>query len=788
MSALGKVVRAGVGRRRLQTLVMLLTTMMSVTASVLAAGLLVASQAPFDHAFAQQRGAHLTVGFDPARATAAQVAATARVSGVTAVRGPDPVLSLRPRIGRNHSQWPVDMLFPPMVFVGRADPGGPVDDLTLLDGRWATGPGEVVFKADQEPFNVGDQLDFPGLPGDPRLTVVGVVAAIGTGTDAWVSPQQIPVLTPPGSTPALRMGYRFRDAGTDAQVLADGAAVRAAVPAGSVTSAASYLPAKLLADRSSGEYVPFVTAFGVLGLCMSVLIIGIVVSGSVGAATRRIGILKALGFTPAQVVRGYLGQALIPAAVGTVLGVLLGNAAAVPVLNRESGALGAGSVGIAPWIDVAVPAVALLAVAATALAGALRAGRLRTVDALTVGRTPSAGRGRTVRALLGRLPLPRALSLGLAQPFARPTRSATMAAAVVLGTVGATFGVGLAISLNDVQHGMARRSPGAVVLDSFGAPPGSAVRTPQPGDVTAVTAKLGALPGTRRVFSIGQTQVGVAGLAGPTMVSAYTGDSSWGGYDMVAGRWFSGPGQAVVPSGFLTATGTRIGDTVTLTSAGRSAPVRIVGEAFDLEDAGMAILTDSASLAPLGTVIDPMTVSYQVDLTPGTAAQSYADAADTAVKAYGVTAEPGRSRLNPTLISMDALVGMLTLMLLTVAGLGVLHTVVLDTRERVHDFGVFKALGMAPRQTVAMVLTSVAGIGLLAGAVGVPLGVALHDAVLPSMGDAAGTRLPDAYMTVYHLPVLLPLLLGGLVIATVGALLPAGWAARTGTAKALRTE
>ncbi|MEV5906801.1 ABC transporter permease, partial [Streptomyces sp. NPDC052127] len=67
MSALGRVVRAGVGRRRVQTAVMIMTTLMAVTASFLAAGLLVASQAPFDHAFAQQRGAHLTARFDGLR-------------------------------------------------------------------------------------------------------------------------------------------------------------------------------------------------------------------------------------------------------------------------------------------------------------------------------------------------------------------------------------------------------------------------------------------------------------------------------------------------------------------------------------------------------------------------------------------------------------------------------------------------------------------------------------------------------------------------------------------------
>jgi putative ABC transport system permease protein len=41
---------------------------------------------------------------------------------------------------------------------------------------------------------------------------------------------------------------------------------------------------------------------------------------------------------------------------------------------------------------------------------------------------------------------------------------------------------------------------------------------------------------------------------------------------------------------------------------------------------------------------------------------------------------------------------------------------------------------------------------------------------------------------VYTPGLLLPLLAGGIVIALLGALLPAGWAARTRTATALRTE
>ena len=78
MSALGRVVRSGVGRRRVQTVVIGLVVMIAVTAAVLGGSLMVASRAPFDRAFAQQHGAHLTAQFDAAKTTAAQLAASAQ--------------------------------------------------------------------------------------------------------------------------------------------------------------------------------------------------------------------------------------------------------------------------------------------------------------------------------------------------------------------------------------------------------------------------------------------------------------------------------------------------------------------------------------------------------------------------------------------------------------------------------------------------------------------------------------------------------------------------------------
>ncbi|MFD8509373.1 FtsX-like permease family protein [Streptomyces sp. NPDC059687] len=794
MSALGRVVRAGVGRRRVRTAVIILTTLMAVTASVLAAGLLVAAQAPFDRAFAKQRGAHLTAQFDGTKATASKLAATAHASGVTAAVGPFRTLSVRPRTASRSDMLPAGVDLPPLTVVGRADAAGRVDGLTFVAGTWATRPGQIVVAYDRVPVQPGQRLTFPAAPGSPTLTVVGVARSVTGSADAWVTPAQAEALTAPGGPLTYEMLYRFRHADTDAQMAANRAAVTTAVPRGTMTGSHSYLAVKQQETANAMAFVPFLAAFGVLGLLLSVLVIGIVVSGAVGAATRRIGILKSLGFTPAQVVRAYVGQALIPAAVGCALGLALGNLLAIPVLREVGTAFGGPAASIPVWIDAVVSTAALVLVAGSALVPASRAGRLRPVEAISVGRIPDAGRGRLVRRLTGRLPLPRAVSLGLANPFVRPTRSATTAAAVAFGAATVTFGVGLALTLGAVQSGRMLDSAGSVVVETGGgqAPPGAQVvhaggepDAPK-ADLAEIATALRAQQGTRRFYGTAQAEVSASGITGATTVVAYQGDASWAAPQMVSGSWLDGPGQAVVTPRFLRAGGIRVGDTVTLTAQGRRTSVRIVGEAFFTQGEGMELLTPTSTLAVLG--LDAKPGRYHVETRPGTALAHYLTSLNTALEPVGAVARANTANTSDVIVTMDALVGTLTLMLVAVAGLGVLNTVVLETRDRVQELGVFKALGMAPRQTVTMVLTSVGGIGLVAGAAGVPAGVALHRFVTPLMGNAVGMALPTSVVAVFPAPLLAVLALGGLVIAVTGALLPAGWAARQDTATALRSE
>ena len=778
-----RAARSGLSGRRVQAIVIGLVVLVSTAASTLALGMLVDSNAPFGQAFTAQHGADVTAAVNTAKVSPAQLAATARLPRVTATAGPfaETTVIVTGPGGQGPEQ---------LTLVGRSSPGGPVDDLTLTAGRWPGGPAQIVWASDGQGLNppVGSQVSVTGVAGSPKLTVVGIATSITGSAQGWVTPAEITALHTAGAPEVSQLLYRFSGAGTSAEVNADIASLSAALPHGSLFGAQSYLTAKLKATSSIAPWVPFIVAFGLLGLAMSVLIVANVVSGAVLAGTRRIGVLKAIGFSPGQVMAAYVLQVAVPAFVGCVVGVLAGNLLAVPLLGQTAQVYGVGTLTVPGWVDLLVPLTMIGVAGVVALLIAMRAGRMSAVQAIATGRAPRAARGYGAHRLLGRVRLlPRPAAIGLAGPFARPTRTAVTLAAILFGVIAVTFAVGLGTSLNRVQAGLSHTASEPVRVALPGTAPGGPAGSHPPSlaaQERAVQAALRAQPGTLHYVAEADDQISVLGLSDQVSLTAFGGNASWTGYGLIAGHWYSGPGQVDVNTAFLTATGTAVGDTYDLTSGARHLTVRIAGEIFDPAGGRPEIV---AGLSTLARVDPGLTVSqYDVSLKPDVNAQAYASVVEQSI-GQDYSAMPN-ARTSSEYVAVVGLIATLTLLLMAVAGLGVLNTVVLATRERVHDLGVFKSIGMTPRQLIAMVVCSVAGIGLVAGLIAIPAGVALHQYVLPIMGQAAQTGLPASVLNVYQPWELVLLALSGLVIAIAGALAPAGWAARTPAASALRAE
>lgn len=777
MRAVLTALRGGLVRRRVQAWAIGLVMLGTAAASTLAVGLVVATDAPFDHAFTAQRGADAVVVVTAGKAPAGELAATARLAGVTASAGPFAEAAVTAA-----ATAPGGAGATPLTLVGRSSPGGPVDDIVLSSGHWPSAAGQIVVSARQPGLGLGQVITLTGVPHNPKLTIVGVgTSATGTA-GGWVLPAEMTALRIPL---ADQMLYRFASAGSVAAVNVGIAAVRRALPAGSVAGTESWLTVKAVQTEVAGPWVPFLAAFGVIGLVMSVLIVVNLVSGAVVAGTRRIGVLKSVGFTPAQVVLVYVLQVAAPATAGVVPGVIAGNLLAAPVLSRTSKLFTVGSQFIPPWVDLAVPLAMLGVTGIAAMVPASRAGRLSSVEVIATGRAPRTSRGYFAHRLLGRVRLlPRPVTIGLAGSFAQPGRTLVTFAAILFGAFAVTLGIGLGGSVTRVGTDPAELV--AIALPGLPAQGAPADAGPVTAQEAAAAAAIRSQPGALHYVTESDVQLAVAGLAGTAAVTAFGGDASWAGYTLVSGHWY-GSGGAVVNTAFLDATGKRVGDTFTLTGDGHSATLTITGEVLvsNPGDGGSsgAVMTNLSSVAAL----DPSGLSpqyYEVGLRPGVNARDYANAVIAKLGLNYGAVTPGNALVNP----LNELIAFLTLLLAAVASLGVLNTVVLMIRERAHDIGVLKAVGMTPQQAITMVVTTVAATGLVAGLIAVPGGIALHHVIVPIMANRAQTALPPAAYNVYSPVELVLLALAGLVIAVAGALAPAGWAARSSTALALRAE
>jgi putative ABC transport system permease protein len=781
----------GILRHKVQAVVIVAVLFIATASATLGLALLNAGHSPFSAAFAAQRGADVTVTANPAKATTAQFAATAHAAGVTALAGPFATTTT-----------PLDFQGQPWgqtTLVGRSAPGGPVDDVVLNAGHWADAPGQLVLQGDPAsggggPGNggpvLGSTFTATSLRGKPVLTVVGFANSItdSSSDGGWVTPGELSSLVALGSQPGTQLLYRFASAATQPQLQADANAVKQALPAGAVLDWGSWISARQNEGSNAAIMEPFVFAFAFIGLVMAVLIVGNVISGAVIAQYHRIGVLKSLGLTPAQVVAVYLSRVGWPALAGCLAGVAGGYALSQPVLHDSADAYGVGSQQVPLWALVLAPAGLLAVTLLAALGPALRAGRLSAVAAIASGRAPATGRGYAVHRLAAKLNLPRPVSLGLAAPFARPARTVVTLAAIAFGATAVIFAIGLHSSLGQAKASQTLAATVPVQVDESG-PGAGPGQLPTAAQFAAAASVVSGQPGLAHENAEYGTQVQLVGVSQSINAMVFDGSSSWMGYALISGHWFSAPGEIDVNTTFLTDSGLAVGDTATVytgTVAAGAKPVivRIAGEIFF--PSNDPHIFAAAQTLP-GTAVADNFWQWNVGLKPGASAAAYIQGVNAKLGSSGAFSATGPDGGQFYVIA-SSLIGLLSLMVAVAAALGVLNTVLMTTRDRVHDLAIFKSLGMRPGQVVVMVVCWIVGPAAIAGAIAAPAAVALNTATLHAMAATAHTGVPASFTNVFPVPTLALLSLAALAIAVFGALLPAAWAARARAAAALRAE
>ena len=760
-------------RRRVQAAVIFLTVLLAIATATMALTLNSQTRDPYQTAFNAQKGAHLQAAFK-ASTDQQLLASTPSIIGASAFGGPYPATTIEFK----HASQTFNL-----EAFGRNSPAGQVELLNITAGRWARATDEIVLTRSFSELNkvsIGDHIKVVSVAAEPVLTVVGEVVDIDEGSadlsgqHSWVLSSAVPGLTTPELSYYV-MDYRFPTDPTSAQLQGYVDRLRASLPPGSITGSINYLLIRNIFNITNQIITGVLSAFSIFALAATIATVATLVTGIVISSFREIGIMKAVGFTPAEVIGVFALQIIIPTLAACLIGIPAGTLLSQPLLANSSHALGLAYVpSFSIGLDLVVLAGGLLVVSVAAIVPALRAGLLKPITAITNATAPRGRSGRWLRLLAARLRLPRPVVLGIGDAFARPLRSILTLVTVGLGVATVVVAVGLPRSFELINNSETGAGNYQVVVNRSSAYPDS-----------QVMQILNAQPQTERVVAIDGENVTVPGISDPVNSRLFRGDASHLGYLVIAGRWYTAPGEVLAPKGFLQDAHLRIGDTFTGTLYGTPLQLRVVGEVYDISNLGHELFMDYATI-PSDTP-NSTPGRYYVTLKPGSDVSAYVQRV--------AAAQPDLLNVRPTDTSIIGPVKIIDSVLLVLAAVlvligigGVFNTLLLNTRERVHDTATLKAVGMSPRQVMVMVAAAAGLLALVAGLIAMPAGLFLHRLLNDVISSSTGNETPPAAYGVFNPFELALITLLAVAVAMAAALLPGRWAARTNVVEVLHSE
>lgn len=719
MRALSRWALADLRTHRGQAVSLVLATGGITAALLISVALLVYAADPWQRLFATTRGAHVWMRVDGS----ADTSALRGLDGVTAVSGPFRTVSVTVSNGPDRAALDLraSRVTPPAV--GRPE---------IVTGRWLNGtPGDgIVLERSLATalwVEPGDRISLP-RDGTPRsLRVVGIAETAEPGYArgdspgiGWAAPGVVDGLAARTGSSGATLGLRLTHPG-DTDFLVQRAV--AAVGPAQVVDVSTWQDARADAEGDNHLLGLLVGLFGLGAL----LAAAIAVTGGVGARVlaqvRDISVLKAIGFTPGQVVAMFLLQHVFLAVLGVLCGV-----AATEIL----GPLIPGSLSEAmevwralpehTWTVPAVSVATTLVIASATTLAAWRAGRVPPIPA---ARTASPGRRRmsgAARTAL-RAHIPPALVLGARAVLHRPGRSAAAVLRLALPILIATVAFATWATVDRLEHspeevGLA----GRLIARPNGVSDAAAVRALERGPgVTAVH------PGIElAALAPGQSaSVTLRGLG--TAAHPYP-------FAVVAGRAPTGPDEAVVGQGLLDALDVSVGQWVRLTVGGTPHILHIVGRCIETEDNGRVISTGYDTLHAQDSTVAP--AYYSLELRAGERPDEVRAA--LAASAHGTLeirpatgSAPGLSPVRGVIVGL--------LVVLSLIGLAELSTAIFTSvRDHSRDLRAYRAVGLMPHQAVGTMVAQIGLTAMAAAVLGIGLGVPLSGWLIDLQGGSSG--------------------------------------------------
>jgi ABC-type antimicrobial peptide transport system permease subunit len=500
---------------------------------------------------------------------------------------------------------------------------------------------------------------------------------------------------------------------------------------------------------------------------LAVIIGGLVMTNtllmSVFERTREIGLLRAVGWRRGQVLRLILGESLVFALLGGLLGTGLG-VAGVSLLRNSGTAFGAYGGHFTPQLFLQAYATVVVLGLVGGLYPAWWASRLLPLEALRYegGAADRGADGRiawagvTVRNLLRRRTRTLLTSLAI---------GVGIAAIVALGGIAQGF-------MSTFTEMVVGSQADLMALEADASDMGYSTIDERVG------ARLAALPDVEAVTGVGFAFATTEETPIFFMMGYNPREFGIQHFKIVEGRPLSTNRQMLIGRQVAEAMGLEVGDTFrVLDSNFRIVGIYETGQAFE-ESGSVVTLRDAQRLAGRPHQV----TMYGIRVRDPDRAEEVRDYLNAHFPEIEVSLSSEFAESIPDMERMGMMTGQIAFMAVFLGAVGMLNTMLMSVLERTREIGVLRALGWRRRQVVGMILKESLVLGLVGGVCGILLGMGLVWALqwIPFVG---GMLEPD-----YGVALLVRALIIALVAGTIGGLYPAWRATRMRPVEALQYE
>ena len=679
-------------------------------------------------------------------------------------------------------------------FDSKVKGAGKLTAFRLQNGRWATGPGEVVIDAatsEKERYPIGHSVKITTRGAAREFRVVGVarfgtVKSLGTVTTAVFdlkTAQQL--FDKQGRYDSILVAGRSGVPAADVRK-----AVAAKVgPGAQVQTAAAHDRFTLDGLKQFiGILKTVLLVFGGVAVLVGAFTIFNTLSITVAQRTREFAMLRMVGAARRQVLGSVMIEALALGLGASIIGIGAGFAIAAG-LNAVFGALDLSLPQAGTVFEARTAIVALLVgTLVTLVAGfrpARRATKIAPVAALRDS-DPSARKlrlpARAVRGAASLLGRPAAVVGGSAGKLARrnamrhPGRTAVTASALMIGVM-------LVTAVTVVANGLRQETKGTLndriaASHVITAEDGWSPMNPEVARAAASVPGVSAVSALRQDGGLvaGQKEI-VNGIDPATIAKVF--DFRWkDGSNTVLSSL--GDDGAVVDEGWATEHGLKVGDALTVTSAkGVKLPLTVRG----IEDSPVL---DSLGLGPITVSSHAFTRAFENQRDRlAFVTTTNAAALDKALAGFPdakVLSKDGF--IDEMTADIDTLLAVFMVLLalaVIVSLFGIVNTLVLSTFERTRELGMLRAVGMTRRQVRRMIRHESIITALLGAAMGIAAGLGIAAVLASVFADEGLTfAVPVGSLVAFSLV--------AIVAGVLAAILPARRAARMDVLTALAYE